>query len=316
MASKARAEKPVGAQMRERRRWTPRKREALEGYLFILPWFIGFLVFTAGPLLSSFYLSFTEWGFVDTPVWVGFDNYRQIPDDPIFEIALRNTVTFTVATVPLIMVVSLCLALLMSRDLHGMHVFRTIFYIPAVIGGVAMALIWSWVFNPDYGILNYILDQLGLGTPNWLGSQEWAMRAVILLSVWNVGFPMIVFIAGLENIPKDLYEAATLDGAGRWQKLRSITLPLLSPTIFFVLVTSIISSFQIFDVVYVISGGDGGPLRSTLVYLLYYYQTAFSYFDVGYASALIWVFFVALLALTLIVFTTQRLWVYYETEVK
>jgi multiple sugar transport system permease protein len=299
-----------------RRRWSPRKREALEGYLFILPWFIGFLVFTAGPLLSSFYLSFTEWGFVDRPVFIGLDNYREIPNDPIFRIALENTAKFTAFTVPLVIVVSLFLALMMTRDLPGMNVFRTIYYIPAVIGGVAMALIWSWVFNPDYGILNYILGQAGLGTPNWLGSKEWAMRAVILLSVWNIGFPMIVLIAGLENIPKDLYEAATLDGAGRWQKLRSITLPLLSPTLFFLLVTSIIGSFQTFDVVYVISEGDGGPLRSTLLYLLYYYQTAFRYFDVGYASALIWVFFLGLLTLTLLVFKTQRLWVYYETEVK
>ncbi|MGH2560324.1 MAG: carbohydrate ABC transporter permease [Thermomicrobiales bacterium] len=298
------------------RRWSPREREALEGYLFILPWFVGFLVFTAGPLLSSLYLSFTEWGFADTPVFVGLDNYRRILDDPIFEIAVENTATYTLVTVPLVLVVSLVLALLMTRDLSGMHIFRTIYYIPAVIGGVAMALVWSWVFNPDYGILNYLLRSLGLGAPNWLGSPTWAMRAIIVLSVWNIGFPMIVFIAGLQNIPKVLYEAAVLDGAGRWQKFRTVTLPMLTPTLFFLLVTSMISSFQIFDVVYVISQGDGRPLRSTLVYLLYYYQNAFSFFDMGYASALIWVFFLGLMAMTLLVFKFSSLWVFYESEVK
>jgi multiple sugar transport system permease protein len=185
-----------------------------------------------------------------------------------------------------------------------------------VIGGVAMAMIWTWVFNPDYGILNYLLKSVGLGTPNWLGSPDWALRAVILVSLWNLGFPMIVFIAGLQNIPRDLHDAALLDGAGPWQKFRSITVPLLTPTIFFLLITSIIGTFQTFDVVYAISGGDGGPLRSTLLYLLYYYQTAFRYLDVGYASAMIWVFFVCLFTLTFIVFQTQRRWVYYDSEVK
>lgn len=300
----------------QRRRLSPRRREALEGYLFVLPWVVGFLVFTAGPLLSSFYLSFTEWGFVDRPKFVGLDNYREILDDPIFEIAVRNTLKYTLITVPLVVLAALGLALLMTRDLRGMHVFRTIYYIPAVIGGVAMALVWSWVFNPDNGILNYLLGQAHLTQPNWLGSPTWAPRAVILLSVWNLGFPMIVLIAGLQNIPKDLYEAAVLDGANGWQKLRSITLPLLSPTLFFVLVTSLISAFQIFDVVFVISQGDGRPLRSTLMYLLYYYQNAFNYLEMGYASALVWVLFLGTMAMTLLVFKTSSLWVFYESEVK
>lgn len=304
------------AEEQQRRRLSPRRREALEGYLFILPWVIGFLVFTAGPLLSSFYLSFTEWGFVDRPKFVGLDNYREIKDDPIFEIAVRNTLKYALITVPLVMIMALTLALLMTRDLRGMHAFRTIYYIPAVIGGVAMALVWSWVFNPDNGILNYFLGQVGLGQPNWLGSPDWAQRAIVLLSVWNVGFPMIVLIAGLQNIPKDLYEAAVLDGANGWQKLRSITLPLLSPTLFFVLVTSLIAAVQIFDVVFVISQGDGRPLRSTLMYLLYYYQNAFNYLEMGYASALIWVLFLGTMAMTLLVFKTSSLWVFYESEVK
>jgi len=298
------------------RRLSPRQREALEGYLFILPWFVGFLVFTAGPLLSSLYLSFTEWGFVDAPSFVGLENYRDIARDPVFVVALKNTATYTFASVPLVLLASLFIALLVTRRLSGMHAFRTLYYLPAVIGGVVMALVWSWVFNPDYGILNFVIRSLGLEAPNWLGSPRWAMRAIILLSVWNIGFPMIVFVAGLQNIPKVLYEAALLDGAGRWQKFRYVTLPMLSPTLFFLLVTSLISSFQIFDVVYVISGGDGGPLRSTLVYLLYYYQNAFSYFDMGYASALIWVLFLVVMALTLLVFKFSSLWVFYESEVK
>lgn len=299
-----------------RQRFTPRQREAIQGMLYVSPWVFGFLIFTAGPLLASLFLSFTEWGFVDEPAFIGLENYQKMFKDPVFWIALRVTLTFTAFSVPLVIAVGLGTALLMTRKLPGMRIYRTIYYLPAVVGGVPMAILWTWVFNPDYGILNRLLHLAGLPGPNWLGSPQSAMFAVVLVSAWNFGLPMVVFIAGLQNIPQVLYEAASLDGARGWGKFRYVTLPMLSPTIFFVLVNQIIGAFQVFDVVFVISNGNGSPLRSTLMYLLYFYQNAFERFEMGYASALVWVLFVIIMGFTLLIFKSSSLWVYYETEAK
>jgi multiple sugar transport system permease protein len=299
-----------------RRRFTQRQREAMEGLIFVSPWFIGFLIFTAGPLLASLALSFTKWGFVDTPQFIGLQNYQKMFSDPVFWIALRVTATFTLLSVPLVIVVALFTALLMTRKLPGVYLYRTIYYLPAVVGGVPMALIWLWVFNPDYGILNRLLEMAGLAGPNWLGSPQWALAAIVVVSAWNFGLPMVVFISGLQNIPPVLYEAASLDGAGGLRKLRYVTLPMLSPTIFFVLVNQIIGSFQVFDVVYIISNGNGSPLRSTLTYLLYFFQKGFRDFDMGYASALVWVLFLIIMVFTVLVFKSSSLWVFYESEAK
>lgn len=292
-----------------------RQREALQGYLYIAPWFIGFLIFTAGPLIASLGLSFTEWGFVDEPRFIGLTNYQKMATDPVFWIALRVTVTFTLLSVPLVMLTSLGVALLLTRDVRGARVFRTIYYLPSVIGGVPMALLWTWVFNPDYGILNRLLALANLPGVDWLGNPRSALLAVVVVSAWSFGLPMVVFIAGLQNIPPVLYEAASLDGASLFRRFRSVTLPLLSPTFFFLLIMQIIGSFQIFDVVYVISDGVGNPLRSTLMYLLYFFQNAFQRFQMGYASALVWVLFLIIMALTLLVFKSSSLWVFYESEV-
>ncbi len=298
------------------RQLNPRQREAMQGYLYITPWFIGFLIFTAGPLLASLVLSFTKWGFLDQPTFIGLANYQKMAKDPIFFIALKVTLTFTALSVPLIIIVALCSALLMTRNLPGMRIFRTIYYLPAVVGGVPMALLWSWVFNPDHGILNRLLYLAGLPGPKWLTDPHSALVAVVMVSAWNFGLPLVVFIAGIQNIPAVLYEAASLDGAGPLAKFRHVTIPMLSSTLLFILVTQIIGAFQIFDVVYVISNGRGDPLRSTLTYLLYFYQTGFSYFDMGYASALIWVLFLVIMAFTVLIFKSASLWVYYENEVK
>ena len=297
------------------RRLPPRQREALQGYLYIAPWFIGFLIFTAGPLIASLGLSFTEWGFVDEPKFIGLANYQKMATDPVFWIALRVTITFTLLSVPLVMLTSLSVALLLTREVRGARVFRTIYYLPSVIGGVPMALLWTWVFNPDYGILNRLLALANLPGVDWLGNPRSALLAVVVVSAWSFGLPMVVFIAGLQNIPPVLYEAASLDGASVFRRFRSVTLPLLSPTFFFLLVMQIIGSFQIFDVVYVISDGVGNPLRSTLMYLLYFVQNAFQRFQMGYASALVWVLFLIIMALTLLVFKSSSLWVFYESEV-
>jgi multiple sugar transport system permease protein len=299
-----------------RRRLTSRQREALSGYLFISPWFIGFLIFTAGPLVVSLALSFTEWGFVDQPKFIGVQNYQRMVGDPVFWLSLRVTATFTALSVPLVIVTALATALLMTRKLPGMHIYRAIYYLPAIVGGVPMALIWSWVFQPDYGILNRLLYLAGLPGPNWLGSPQWALFAIVMVSAWNFGIPMVVFISGLQNIPPVLYEAASLDGARAWSRLRYVTLPMLSPTIFFLIVNQIIGSFQIFDVVYVISNGTGNPLRSTLVYLLYFVQTGFQRLNMGYASALVWVLFLIIMGFTILIFKSSSLWVYYESEAK
>lgn len=299
------------------RRLTPAQREALQGYLYISPWFIGFLIFTAGPLIASLVLSFSKWGsFQAPPTFVGLANYARMLKDPVVLIALRVTFTFTALSVPLVISVALGTALLMTRPLPGMRIYRTIYYLPAVVGGVPMALLWSWVFNPNYGLLNRMLSLIGIQGPNWLGNPQVALLAIVMVSAWNFGLPMVVFIAGLQNIPPVLYEAAILDGAGPISKLRYVTLPMLSSTLFFLLVNQIIGSFQIFDVVYVISNGQGDPLRSTLTYLLYFYQNAFNRFDLGYASALIWILFLIIMIFTALVFRSSSLWVYYESERK
>lgn len=299
-----------------RRTLTPRQREALQGWIYVAPWVFGFLIFTAGPLLASLGLSFTEWGFVDAPTFVGLENYEKMFRDPVFWIAIRVTATFTLFSVPLVLITGLSIALLMTRPLRGMRIYRTIFYLPAVVGGIPMALLWTWVFNPDYGILNRLLHMAGLPGANWLGSPQLALGAIVLVSTWNFGLPMVVFIAGLQNIPPTLYEAGSLDGATGWRKLRFITLPMLSPTILFVLVNQIIGAFQVFDLVFVISNGNGSPLRSTLMYLLYFYQNAFTEFEMGYASALVWVLFLIIMAFTLLIFKSSNLWVFYESEAK
>lgn len=304
---------PAGA----RRRMSVReRREAIEGYLFIAPWVFGFLVFTAGPMLASLALSFTKWGLIDTPVFTGAENYVRMVKDPLVWHSLYITARYTFLTVPLRLIFSLGIALILVRPIPGVYAYRGIFYLPNILGGVVTALLWMWVFNPDYGILNYLLSRIGVAGPSWLSDPDWALPAIVIMSVWNVGTGVILFIAGLQSIPTHLYEAAELDGAGRWASLRYITLPMLSPTMLFFLITSLIGSFQVFDIAFVASSGSGGPLRSTLVYLLYFYQNGFRYFDMGYASALIWLLMVIILLLTLLIFRSSSIWVFYESEVR
>lgn len=295
-------------------RFTQRRREAIEGYLFILPWAVGFLVFTAGPMIASLVLSFTKWGLIDKPEFVGAANYVKMVHDPLFWHSLKVTVRYAVFSVPMRLILALAVALLMVRPLRGINTIRTIYYIPAVLGGVPIALLWMWVFRPEYGILNYLLSLIGIKGPAWLADPQWAPWALVVMSLWNLGMPMIIFIAGLQAIPPSLYEAAVVDGANWWHKLRHVTLPMLSPTILFLLINAIIGSFQVFGVAYVLTGG--GPVRATLFYLLYFYRTGFSYFRMGYASALVWVLLVIILVLTALIFKSSSLWVFYESEVR
>jgi len=290
--------------------YTPReRREAREFYLFISPWLIGFVVFTAGPMLASALLSFAEWDVITPPKWVGLDNYRALVRDPLFWKSLGVTATYTLIAVPLHLTVSLGVAILLNQKVRGLGVFRTIFYLPTVLPGVASLMLWMWIFFPD-GLLNAFTGLFGLAPKAWLADERLALPSLIAMSMWGYGSTMLIFLAGLQEIPQHLYEAAEIDGCGRWSKFVHITLPMLSPVIFFNAVTSMIGTFQVFEAGYIAT--QGGPNNATLFYLLYLFRNAFEYFRMGYACALAWVLFWVIMALTLLVVKSSAAWVYYE----
>lgn len=286
------------------------KKEALEGYLFISPWLLGFLVFTLGPLVASIFISLSKWDIFSAPQFVGLENYIAMFEDPLFKKSLWNTFYYSIFSIPLGMAGGLTLALLLNQKVKGLPIFRTIFYLPSVTSGVAVALLWKWIFNPEFGIANAILNFFGLPGLQWLNSPTWAMPALIIMSLWGVGGGMLIYLAGLQGIPRQLYEAAELDGAGSWACFVNITLPMLTPTLFFQLITGIIGSFQIFTQAFVMT--NGGPVNATLFYVLYLYRNAFQWWKMGYASALAWFLFVVILILTLIQFRLSKRWVHYD----
>ena len=304
------------SQVLRRRRGRLARKEAMEGYLAISPWLVGLLAFTAGPILASLGLSFTDWNITQPPAWVGLRNYSDLVNDEYFWDSLRVTLVYSALSLPLNLLVGLFLSVLLNQKLRGMYLFRTLFYLPSVVAGVATAILWLWIFNPIYGILNVLLSKIGITGPAWLADPRWALYALVIMSVWGVGGNAVIYLAGLQNIPAQLYEAAAIDGAGRWAQFWRITIPLLSPTILFLLVMGIIGSFQTFTTVYVLTNGTGGPEESTLFYMLYLYQKAFQSFQMGYASALAWVGAIIAMALALLVFKSSPLWVYYEAERK
>ncbi len=294
-------------------RMTIQRREAIWFYILVAPWIIGFVLFLAGPLLASLYFSFTKYDVVSPPIWVGVQNYLRLPQDALFVQSLKVTTIYTAATVPLGIVVSLALALLLNQHVPGVRFFRTAFYLPTVISGVALSLLWLWLFNPDFGLINFLIYQIaGVKGPAWLESETWVLPALVIVSLWGVGGTMVIFLAGLQGIPTELYEAAELDGATGMRRLWSITLPLLSPVIFFNAITGMIGTFQVFTTAKVMTGG--GPNYASFFYVLYLYQVAFRNFQMGYASALAWVLFLIVLLLTLIVFRTSSSWVHYEGD--
>ena len=286
------------------------RREAVFGYLFISPWIIGFLVLQAGPMVASLGISLTDWNLIDPPAYIGLDNYRWAAEDPLFEKSLRVTATYTLVSVPLGMVAALLLASLLNRKVPGISLFRTLFYLPVVVSGVGTAVVWDWVFNPQYGILNYLLSMVGVAGPEWLASPDWALQAMILLSFWGIGGAVVVFLAALQGVPQTLYEAAAIDGAGRISTFWNVTLPMVSPAILFNTIIGVIASFQTFTYAYILT--QGGPAYSTLFYVLYLYQNAFRWFDMGYASALAWILFLIIMACTLLLLRLSRPYVHYE----
>lgn len=292
------------------------RREEIIAYILISPWIIGFLVFTAGAMLVSLGLSFTETDML-TIKFVGLSNYRTLFSTDVtlslFWRALYNTAYYVFFSIPLNMSVGLVIAILLNQNISGQSVYRTIYYLPSVLPAIAVSLLWMWIFHPEFGLLNWFLSLVGIKGPFWLFDPATAKLALVIMSVWGAGGNMIIFLAGLQGIPTHLYEAATIDGAGRWRRFIHITLPMLSPTIFFVLVTNVIGSFQVFTNVYAMT--NGGPANSTLMYVLYLYRLAFSQFRMGRASALAWVFFFVIMIFTVLIFRSSSAWVYYEAEI-
>jgi multiple sugar transport system permease protein len=290
-----------------------RQRQTVWGYALLSPWLIGFLVLTAGPMITSLWLSFTKYDFA-TSEFVGVENYRRLfVDDPLFWKALKVTLVYAVFSVPLGIAGSLALAMLLNTKVLGMPIFRTIFYLPSLVPAVAAAVLWQWIFNADNGLLNQVLGVFGFAGPQWLQDENWTIPAFLIMSLWGIGGGrMIIFLAGLQSIPDSYVEAANLDGASPWQTFRHITLPLLSPVMFFNLILGTIGSFQYFTQAYVMT--SGGPNNASLFYALYLFRNAFEYFKIGKASALAWVLFVILLAITLIQLKLSKRWVHYEGE--
>ncbi|MEV1002895.1 sugar ABC transporter permease [Nonomuraea sp. NPDC050202] len=288
------------------------RREARAAYLFLAPWFVGLLVITIGPIFASLYLSFTDYSLLEEAKWIGFDNYiKMFTEDPRFMNSLWVTTVYVIVSVPMQLAFALALALVLDRGLRGLSFYRSIFYLPSLLGGsVAIAILWRKVFGAD-GLVNAVLAMFGIEGPGWVGHPDYALGTLILLHVWTFGAPMIIFLAGLRQIPSSYYEAASVDGAGKWRQFRSITLPLLTPIIFFNLVLELIKSFQSFTQAFIVSGGKGGPADSTLFYTLYLYLEGFKNYDMGYAAAMAWVLLIIIAALTGVNFLASKYWVFY-----
>jgi len=283
--------------------------------MFIMPWMIGFLAFTLGPLVLSLIMSFFDWSITSTPNFIGLGNYiKMFTDDTQFYKSMLITFKFAAIFVPLNLVIALLLAMLITQPIKGVTVFRTIYYVPAVVSGVAISIIWGWILDGDYGILNYFLSVLGMEGPKWLVDPAWAMVAIVIASAWGVGTMMLIFYTDIKNIPNDLYEAASLDGANHIQQFFKITIPVITPTILFNVITSLISALQQLTLVLLLT--QGGPLKSTYFYGMFVYNNAFKHHKLGYASANAWVMFIIILLLTAVVFKSSSAWVFYETEVK
>ncbi len=291
------------------------RQEAIDGWLCIAPWIIGFVVFTAGPMIASAYLAFTEYDMTFAPKFVGLGNFQKMfANDPLFWKSLYNTAFYTFLFVPLHLLVALLAAMALNVKVRGISVFRTIFYIPSIVPAVASAFLWMWIYNPDYGLANAILHIFGLPPSKWLFDEDMAKPSFILMGLWGLGSSMLIFLADLQHVPEQLHEAAEIDGATGWDRFRFITIPMISPVIFFNMVVGIIGSFQIFTTAFIATGG--GPNNATLFYVLYLYNQGFQFLRMGYASALAWVLFVIVLIFTMLQLRVANRWVYYEGEAR
>ncbi len=293
--------------------------ETFFGWLFIVPAVLGLLFFRLGPVFASFYLSFTKYEIITAPKWIGFANYTKLVNDALWLRSIEVTLWYVSLFVPLSLTFAYAIALLMSRNVRGITSYRTLWYLPSVVPVVASATIWRWGLNPEFGPINYPLKVLGLPAPRWLTDPDWIVPSIVFIGLWGLGNSVLIFLASITSVPRTFYEAAEVDGANLWARFRHVTLPLTSSIIFYQLIVTVINSFQVFGVAYVLfvsnpSASSAGPDNAALFYVLYMFRNAFGYFRNGYASAMAWILFLVVMLLTIILFYSQRRWVYYETE--
>lgn len=293
--------------------------ESFFGWLFIVPAVLGLLLFRLGPVFASFYLSFTKYEIITSPEWIGFANYTKLVTDALWLRSIEVTLWYVILFVPLSLTFAYAVALLMSRNLRGITTYRTLWYLPSVVPVVASATIWRWGLNPEFGPINYPLKVLGLPAPRWLTDPDWIVPSIVFIGLWGLGNSVLIFLASIISVPRTFYEAAEVDGASGWARFRHVTLPLTSSIIFYQLIVTVINSFQVFGVAYILfvsnpSASSAGPDNAALFYVLYMFRNAFGYFRNGYASAMAWILFLVVMLLTILLFYSQRRWVYYETE--
>lgn len=303
--------------MTDRIKQSARKREdQRNGLLFASPWLIGLTVFIAYPIVASLYYSFCSYDAIRPPHWVGIRNYHQLFfEDPLFYKALWNTLYMVAVGLPIGLLASLAIALMLNQKVKGIAFYRTLYFLPSITPVVATSILWLWLLNPEIGLINILLGKMGIAnTPAWMQDPLWSKPALILMGLWGAGGGMVIYLAGLQDVPESLYEAARLDGAGTLAQFRHVTLPMLSPVILFNMIMGLIGSFQYFTQVYVMTGGTGGPEDSTLFYALHLFNRAFTDFRMGYASAMAWVLFVITLICALLVFKSSARWVYYAGD--
>lgn len=288
------------------------RREAITFYILISPWLLGLLIFIVYPMARSLYLALTQYQIGREPVYIGLDNFTRLLNDGDFWRSLRVTGLYVLGSVPGSTVIAIGIAMLLAQKVRGVSIWRTIYFLPSVVAPIAVAVLWFYVFNPQYGLINTLLGYLGIEGPGWITSEDWALPSLVLMSWWTVGGQVIIYLAGLKNIPKEFYEVAEIDGAGPWARFWNITIPMLSPTIFFNVILGFIGAFQVFEGPLVLT--NGGPNKATLTYMLNLYQEAFQMGSLGYASALAWVLFLVIMTLTVLIIRSSSVWVYYETE--
>jgi multiple sugar transport system permease protein len=299
---------------RRRLHLTQRTRHTINGLLFAAPWLIGLTVFWIYPTLASAYYSFTSFNAIQTPKWVGLQNYIQLfTDDPNFWAAVYNTLYFAIVSIPLAVIFAFGLAMMLNSKVKGQVFYRTIYFLPTLVPEVALAFVWIYLFTPGSGLINVPFSWFGIYGLCWLTCPEMARQTLVLLALWIIGQQVVLYLAGLQDVPQDLYDAADVDGAGFFRRLWNVTVPILTPVIFFHLITAVIASLQFFVIPYIMTGGTGFPANSTLFYSIYLYKQAFQYFAMGYASALAWLLFMTTLVITLVLFRTARLWVFYSS---
>ena len=300
--------------------WSLQKRESAAAYMYVSPWIFGFFLFTLIPMVASLYFSFTNYNIIDAPTWVGLKNYGDLIYDPRFWQSLKVTLSFALMALPASLAFGLFLAVLLNQDIPFVKLWRTLYFLPSVLTGVAVVLLWVVIFNPQIGVINNALKLVGIKGPGWLHDPDWALFSLVIMSLWGVGQTMIIYLAGLQSVPTDMYDAAKVDGANMLRRFVNITIPMMSPVIFFNLIIGLIATFQYFTQAYIasLSVGDeiGGPVRSTLFYNIYLYQSGFKFFEMGYASALAWVLFIIILVLTILVFKSSPMWVHYEGDLR